>query len=254
MFLNDTPLFDAHFHIIDPQFPLQANQGFVPEPFTCDDYLQRMNGQTLTGGVVVSGSFQGFDQDYLLAALKQLGPGYVGVTQLPPTAGNATLKLLNAAGVRGVRFNLYRGGMDAAKEMVPFAQRIHELFGWHAEIYADAPLVDRLYPEISQLPKVAIDHLALSRIASSHLLDLVAQGVRVKASGFGRLEVNPIPLLRELYAANPASLMFGTDLPSTRAPRPYSERDLQRIGDAFCEKGVRRVLCDNARQFYGLAD
>ena len=27
------PIFDAHFHVIDPRFPLQPNQGFVPEPF-----------------------------------------------------------------------------------------------------------------------------------------------------------------------------------------------------------------------------
>jgi predicted TIM-barrel fold metal-dependent hydrolase len=252
MNLHEIPLFDAHFHIIDPRFPLQANQGFVPEPFTVDDYRQRLSGQNLTGGVVVSGSFQDADQGYLLAALQELGPGYVGVTQLPATAGNATLKLLNAAGVKGVRFNLYRGGMELTAELLPFAQRIYERYGWHVEIYADAPLVDRLHPVLSQLPKVAIDHLALSRHASPLLLDLVEQGVRVKASGFGRLEIDPVPLLRALYAANPASLMFGTDLPSTRAPRPYSERDLQRIGDAFCEQGVRRVLCDNAREFYGL--
>ena len=35
------------------------------------------------GGAVVSGSFQGFDQSYLLDALDQLGPSFVGVTQLP---------------------------------------------------------------------------------------------------------------------------------------------------------------------------
>ncbi len=26
-------LFDAHFHIIDPRFPLQENDGYLPEPF-----------------------------------------------------------------------------------------------------------------------------------------------------------------------------------------------------------------------------
>jgi len=34
---------------------------------------------------VVSGSFHGFDQSYLLDALALLGPGFVGVTQLPAT-------------------------------------------------------------------------------------------------------------------------------------------------------------------------
>jgi len=252
MTLTDIPLFDAHFHIIDPRFPVQENQGFLPEPYTCDDYLQRMNGRALAGGVVVSGSFQGFDQDYLMAALQRLGPGYVGVTQLPSTVDDDTLRSLDRAGIRGVRFNLFRGGWENLDEMVPFAHRIHALCGWHVELYADAPLVDRLHGTIGGLPAVAIDHMALSRRASPQLLDLARRGVRIKASGFGRLEADPIPLLRELYAANPDCLMFGSDLPSTRAPRPYREGDLQRIADALCEKGVRRVLHDNARTFYRL--
>jgi len=31
--------------------------------------------------------------------------------------------------------------------------------------------------------------------------------------------------LTDLYAATPRALMFGTDLPSTRAPRPYQDDD-----------------------------
>ncbi len=254
MTLTDIPLIDAHFHIVDPAYPLQDNQGFLPEPFTCDDYLQRMNGHPLVGGVVVSGSFQGYDQSYLLATLKRLGPGYVGVTQLPPTVDDDTLLSLDQAGVRGVRFNLYRGGPQVLREWIPFAQRVYALCRWHVELYADATQVDRLFDAIAELPSVCIDHLALSRRASARLLDLVEQGVHVKASGFGRLESDPIPLLRELYAANPGSLMFGSDLPSTRAPRPFDERDLQRIGDALCENGVRGVFSDNARRFYRLTD
>jgi len=252
MTLTDTPLIDAHFHIIDPRYPVQETQGFLPEPFTCDDYLHRMNGQRLAGGVVVSGSFQGFDQDYLQAALKRLGDGYVGVTQLPPTVDDATVRSLDRAGVRGVHFDLFRGGAQGLDELVPFAHRLNDLCGWHVELYADAPLVDRLHETIRELPAVAIDHLALSRRASAQLLDLARRGVRIKASGFGRLEADPIPLLRQLYAANPDCLMFGSDLPSTRASRPYREADLLRISDALCEKGVRKVLYDNARAFYRL--
>jgi predicted TIM-barrel fold metal-dependent hydrolase len=244
------PLFDAHFHIIDPRFPLVENQGYLPTPFSCDDYLERMGGKPLLGGVVVSGSFQAFDQGYLLAALERLGPAFVGVTQLPASVDDETLRRLDAAGVRGVRFNLFRGGAEGVSEMEQFAQRVYEVVNWHVELYADAPLIDRLHPVISQLPAVAIDHMGLYRRASEQLLDLVEGGVRVKASGFGRLEIDPIPLLRDIYGANPHSLMFGSDLPSTRAPRPFSERDLERIGDALCEKGVKQVLFKNARDFY----
>ena len=250
MNLAEIPLFDAHFHIIDPRYPLVENQGYLPPDYTCDDYLERMGDKPLLGGAVVSGSFQAVDQTYLLAALERLGPAYVGVTQLPETVDDETLSKLDKAGVRGVRFNLMRGGSETLAALEPFAHRLYERVRWHVEIYADAPLIDRLHGVIGELPAVSIDHMGLYRRASSHLLDLVERGVRVKASGFGRLEADPIPLLREIYGANPLSLMFGSDLPSTRAPRPFSERDIERIGDALCENGVKQVLFKNARAFY----
>ena len=34
------PIFDAHCHIIDSRFPLVPNNGYLPEPFTVEDYLE----------------------------------------------------------------------------------------------------------------------------------------------------------------------------------------------------------------------
>ena len=65
--------FDGHLHIIDPRFPLIQSQGYLPEPFTVRDYVERTSALDLVGGAVVSGSFQGFDQGYLLDALERLG-------------------------------------------------------------------------------------------------------------------------------------------------------------------------------------
>lgn len=39
MFGHD--IFDAHLHVIDPRFPLVPNGGYLPEPFTAEDYLER---------------------------------------------------------------------------------------------------------------------------------------------------------------------------------------------------------------------
>ena len=55
------PLFDAHLHVIDPRFPLIGNDGYLPPPFTVEDYRVRTSALGVTGGAVVSGSFQGFD-------------------------------------------------------------------------------------------------------------------------------------------------------------------------------------------------
>ena len=71
--MSETRFFDAHLHIIDPRFPLIENQGFLPEPFDCEAYQKRVDQFDVKGGAVVSGSFQGFDQSYLVSALEQLG-------------------------------------------------------------------------------------------------------------------------------------------------------------------------------------
>jgi hypothetical protein len=44
--------------------------------------------------------------------------------------------------------------------------------------------------------------------------------------------------------------MFGTDLPSTRAARPYSDRDFLLVVDTLGEAAARRVLYENALAFY----
>ena len=110
-------LFDSHLHIIDPRFPLVANQGYVPEAFTAEDYLERVSSLGVRGGAVVSGSFQGFDQGYLVDALERLGGNYAGVTQLPSNVSEEEVLRLHAAGVRAVRFNLYRGGSESLKTL-----------------------------------------------------------------------------------------------------------------------------------------
>ena len=35
-------VFDAHLHIIDPRFPLQENNGYLPPTFTVGDYERRV--------------------------------------------------------------------------------------------------------------------------------------------------------------------------------------------------------------------
>ena len=42
--------FDAHLHIIDPRFPLTANQEYLSEPFTCEDYRRRAAAFNVIGG------------------------------------------------------------------------------------------------------------------------------------------------------------------------------------------------------------
>ncbi len=246
-------LFDAHFHVIDPKFPLWANNGFLPEAFTCKDYINRMDGKQLLGGAVVSGSFQSFDQSYLIEALHKLGPNYVGVTQLPHTVPDDEIVELNAAGVRAIRFNLKRGGKDQIKHLENFASRVYEIAAWHVELYVDSVDLDVIYKKIIKLPSVSIDHLGLSKTGQKLLLELAESGVSVKTTGFGRVDFDVNITLKTIYSVNPDSLMFGTDLPSTRAKRPFYDSDITLISDSLGDKkAVDQVLFENALRFYRL--
>ena len=243
-------IFDSHFHIIDHRFPLVPNQGYLPDNFTCTDYLERARTLNVAGGAVVSGSFQAFDQTYLLAALGELGPTFVGVTQLPASVSDEDIVRLNAAGVRAVRFNLRRGGSEGVERLDVLARRVHDIARWHVELYVESSRLTELYCLLVALPAVSIDHLGLSGAGLDTLLKLVEHGVYVKATGFGRVDFDVVPAMRAITAVNPDALMFGTDLPSTRAVRPFRDEDVVLIMDAFDEEIARKILYENAVALY----
>lgn len=247
---SDFKLFDAHFHIIDPRFPLIANNGYLPDAYTCNDYLERMSGYNLIGGAVVSGSFQGFDQNYLMDALEKLGPTFCGVTQIPLSTPDEEIFHLDNSGVKAVRFNLKRGGSEELQHLDRLARRVYELVGWHTELYVDSSELDALYETIIALPFVSIDHMGLSGSGLKTLLRLAERGVHVKATGFGRVYFDVAAALRDIYNASRDALMFGTDLPSTRALRPFQDEDLALVIDTLGETGAKKVLYENAVTFY----
>jgi predicted TIM-barrel fold metal-dependent hydrolase len=243
-------VFDGHLHVIDPRLPLEPNQGYLPEPFTVEDYLERTKALDVVGGAVVSGSFQAFDQGYLIEALERLGSSFVGVTQLPATVTDEEVLRLHAAGVRAVRFNLYRGGSEGLDQLERLALRVHDLAGWHAELYVDSKDLPELETRLTALPRVAIDHLGMTRVGYPALLRLVERGVKVKATGFGRVRLDVSEALREIAAVDPGALIFGTDLPGTRAERPFEQADVDLIVETLGEALADRVLRENALDLY----
>jgi len=243
-------IFDAHFHIIDFDFPIKENQGYTPPNFIVEDYLNETTEFNVLGGAIVSGSFQGFDQEYLLKALKQMGPAFCGVTQLPFTVTDDEIIHLHNNGVRALRFNIKRGGSEDLSKLDTFARRVYDLVGWHSELYMDAKELPGIALTIGELPAISIDHLGLSEEGLPHLLRLVEKGVHVKATGFGRVELDVKNTLKSIYEVNPDALMFGTDLPSTRAKRPFEYADIELIQQLFDEQAADKILYKNALQWY----
>lgn len=248
--LSEYALFDSHFHIINKHFPLIPNNGYLPDEFNAQTYLARMGNYKLTGGAIVSGSFQGFDQCYLLDALNQFGTGFVGVTQLPALASDEEIINLDKAGVRALRFNIQRGGSAPIEQLKVMASRVYELVGWHVELYINSVQLRDISALLLTLPKVSIDHLGLSKHGLPDLLKLVEKGMHVKATGFGRGDLDVRQALKDIYSANPYALMFGTDLPSTRAPTPYSDDDFLLLFNVFGHDAAKAILSENALALY----
>lgn len=141
----------------------------APGPFTAVDYRDRVAGLGVAGGAVVSGSFQGFDQSYLVGALAALDPTLVGVTQLrPPTRGREHTAAPGRA--------------------------------WRQD-----------------------------------------QGHRIRAGDPQSGQRDPA-----IMAVNPSALMVGSDLPSTRARRPFRDEDFDLVRQVLDPAQVRAVFWDNA--------
>jgi predicted TIM-barrel fold metal-dependent hydrolase len=245
-------LFDSHFHIIDPQFPLVVNQGYTPPPFPLDAYLAKARPLGVVAGAVVSASFQGYDQTYLEAVLRRLGKGWVGVAQVPPDMPDHEIQRLQGLGVRALRFNIARGEIANIDGIIALAKRAHDVAAWHAEFYVDAAELQPYVGRLAKLPSMSIDHLGMTEAGLPVVLDLVAAGARVKATGFGRVTMNVPQALEKIAAKSPNALIFGTDMPSTRAKVPFAASDIDLIEKVLGPAIARRVFWDNPVAFYRL--
>jgi len=243
-------IFDAHCHIIDKRYPIVPNQGYTPPSFTLEEYRQQTIPLGITSGAIVSGSFHGYDQSYLRALLPQMGPRWVGITQVPQDVPDAEIASLASIGVRGLRFNIYRGRIDSVDDIVSLATRAHAVGKWHAEIYADSAALKPHVAKLSKLPQIVIDHMGMTEQGLPVLLDLVDAGAKIKVTGFGRVSMN-VPKALELIAArNSNALMFGTDLPSTRAKRPFEVEDIALIRNVLGPINAQKTLWSNAVGLY----
>lgn len=243
-------IFDSHFHVIDPQFPLTENNGYLPPAFTVDNYQAAVKDIDIVGGALVSGSFQKFDQQYLINALRLLGEDYFGVANIPIDLKNDELEELDKLNICAVRFNLKRGGSEGLKHMVSLSNKLYDKYGWHSEIYIDSKDLKALKKTLKQIPRFSIDHLGLTKAGLTQLYYWAEMGVKIKASGFGRLDFDPIPVMKTIYSINPESLMFGTDLPSTRAKEPFKTSHLKSLQENFTEEECQKIVYQNARNWY----
>ena len=130
------------------------------------------------------------------------------------------------------------------------ANRVYDLLGWHTELYVNSSSLKELLNLLVKLPLVSIDHLGLQKNGLKSLYKLAEKGIKVKATGFGRVDFEVLPVLKEIHSIHEQSLMFGTDLPSTRSPTPYKLDDFKLVLDNFSKEDSEKILFNNAINFY----
>src|SRR5262249_53012639 len=154
---------DCPLHIYDPErFPLVPSPRVAPTHATLREYraLQRRLG--VTRAVIVTPRNYGTDNRATVDAIAQLSGAGRGIAVLHPDVAEAELRMLDMAGVRGVRFSL----SDPASAVVtpamiePLAKRVTDL-GWHIQFNMSGEQILGLAPLLDRLPlPMVFDHLA----------------------------------------------------------------------------------------------
>ena len=110
--------------------------------------------------VIVQASCHGADNTATLAAIAQSAGTARGVAVVDPGTGSAALAALDAAGIRGVRFNFLKRLVDDAPKDRFLALAARLPAGWHVVVYFEADILAELRPFLAALPvPVVVDHM-----------------------------------------------------------------------------------------------
>ena len=224
---------DAHCHVFGPgaQFPYANERRYTP----CDAPHAKLFGLLdylgFERNVIVQATCHGADNRALVDALQAADGRARGVATVAAGISDGELAALDAAGVRGVRFNFVKRLVDTTPREVlqQIAQRVAPL-GWHVVIYFEAAELPELYSFFASLPTtVVVDHMGrpdVTRPADGAEFELFVKLMREhpniwsKVSCPDRLSKSGPPeyedvvaFARRIVATFPERVLWGTDWP-----------------------------------------
>ena len=269
---------DSHAHVFGPfdRHPLAEDRSYTPGEYSGAAFIAHLDRFGIERGVLVTGSASGRDNGAILDALANYPARLRGVAVPSDDTSDADLERWHAAGVRGVRANLFRRdgqavyrngvGIEVLEAVAPRIARL----GWHAQIWIHAPDLPELSPRLQRLGlPLVIDHMG--RMATDRgvqdagfvaLCRLLADGrAWTKISGADRngtagppyADVDPFAAA--LLAANPERVVWGSDWPHINYfddPRMPDDGVLVNLLARWLpdERMRTRVLVDNAATLY----
>jgi 2-pyrone-4,6-dicarboxylate lactonase len=142
-------------------FPYAPERKYTPCDASKDQLWALRDFLGFSRNVIVQATCHGADNRALVDALKASKGKAKGVATVYRSVTDEELKALDAAGVRGVRFNFVRRLVDVLDkgELIEIAQRVKPL-GWHVVIYFEAQELPEHCDFFASLPTdVVVDHM-----------------------------------------------------------------------------------------------
>ena len=262
---------DTHIHIYGPpdRYPV-APTNLLPVPDApLDAYKRVMDRLGIAGCVVVQPSAFGIDNRCVIDAVQVLGARARGVVVASPEVEDTELQRLTDAGVVGIRFHMFPGGVLPWECLVEMADRVHA-FGWHVQLQMNCRELEGRLGMLRRLPcDLVIDHTGkfIDPVGQEHpglraLLSLVESGrVWVKLSAPYETSKEGPPhymdvgrLARALISTAPERMVWATNWPhlSVQPNPPDDAMLLDTLRHWADDDGIAsRILADNPAQLYG---
>ena len=264
---------DAHCHVFGPgrAFPYAPKRKYTPCDASKEHLWALRDYLGFERNVIVQATCHGSDNRALVDALRDAGRRARGVATVKPEVSDEELRLLDEAGVRGVRFNFVRRLVDTTPRevLLEIARRVASL-DWHVVIYFEAADLPEFYDFFASLPTtVVVDHMGRPDVSKpvdgpefALFLRLMRECPNVwsKVTCPDRLSLSGppgyddfIPFARRVIESFPDRVLWGTDWPhpnlKTHMPDDGQLVDvIPRIAPSTTL--VSRLLIDNPQRLY----
>lgn len=261
---------DMHMHVFGPldKYPSVPHPHYTLPDGTLAHYQQLMGVLGLERFVIVQPSFYDTDNSCLLDTLALAGKAARGVVMVADDIPDAELERFHAAGVRGIRLDLFKRAslpIEEIRQYIAAMARRVEPLGWHLQFYAPGYVVRDLIDFLAGVEtRYVIDHMGymleedgLTEADFERLLNLMRHGsCFLKLSGPYRIAKEKSygavsHLARAIVTAAPSRAIWGSDWPHI----PKSSRDtgelLNLLADWAPDAGVRKqILVDNPLKLF----
>jgi len=264
---------DAHCHVFGPgrEFPYAPERKYTPCDASKEHLWALRDFLGLQRNVIVQATCHGTDNRALLDALRASDGRARGVASVAHDVSDAELRALDAAGVRGVRFNFVKRLVDTTpREVLEEIGRRVAALGWHIVIYFEAAELPQLYDFFASLPAtVVVDHMGrpdVTQPVDGPEFELFARLMREHSNVWSKVSCperlsktgppgyqDVVPFARRLVEAFPDRVLWGTDWPhpNLKSHMPDDGKLLDYVPQIAPTPALRqKLLVENPTRLY----